>query len=619
MGKKSKAEKAPKLSKKELRKLAEKAERKAADKKAAKKRAKNAKAETVTPDEVGQEVETKKGKKKHPHLEHLDRVGELSAIVNDDTAKKSARKAAQAELDTLRAEGERLNAERDERREDLATKTNEEIDAAIKERLAKKANDPDRPGSKERLRAMQESVAADRAAREGKTITLEVADEPTPEAVDEVGEKRAKKKAAKVVEDVAAAVIAGDADGAAAIAAEGVAELAADDAKKSKKGKKAEREAEAALEAAPEFTPGASLADDGPEEFGKPSESPKRWEDDTNGLGQYKVARPSDGKVVGYTRVTTYIDALEDKTQLTKWKMRVLLEGVAAAEELAAIGQRSDSPTATIRDLAHRRDVAIAKGRKADRKGKLVPGQLATITDGAWSDFKRAMNDLADELFEIGGGREKAQKGTDLHALVDLYDAEGIDAVGAKLEAGEIAPADLADVEAYGRAVDALGLKVVHAEQVIVNDELKVAGRLDRVFLGKLPAIVDPKTGEELRPADTRAKRYVGDLKTGNVEYSPGKIAQQIRAYAEGQAYDPDTQERSSHGANRTTGILIHLPAGSAKATIHLVDLGIGGHGNKIVGEVRAFRNTGKKAIDLKTDLVELATAAAASDVGSDD
>lgn len=610
MGKKSKAEKkAPKLSKKELKKLAEKAAkaeaRAAAEKKAAKK-------------------SSKKGGEKHPHIAHLDRVGELSAIVNDDTAKKSARKAAQAELDALRAEGERLNAERDERREDLATKTNEEIDAAIKARLEKKAED--RPGSKERLRALQESVAADHGAKV-KALQAELAADETPaQPVDEVAAKREKKKAKKVVEEVAAAVIAGDDEAAAAAAAAGVAELAADEAKAEKKGKKAQREAAAALEAAggsDDDVQSDAVREVVEEEFGKPSESPKRWEDDTNGLGQYKVARPSDGKVVGYTRVTTYIDALEDKTQLTKWKMRVLLEGVAAAEELAAIGERSDSPTATIRDLAHRRDVAIAKGRKADRKGKLVPGQLATITDGAWSDFKRAMNDLADELFEIGGGREKAQKGTDLHALVDLYDSEGIDAVGAKLEAGEIAPADLADVEAYGRAVNALGLKVVHAEQVIVNDELKVAGRLDRVFLGKLPAIVDPKTGEELRPADTRAKRYVGDLKTGNVEYSPGKIAQQIRAYAEGQAYDPDTQERSSHGANRTTGILIHLPAGSAKATIHLVDLGMGGQGNKIVAEVRAFRNSGKKAIDLKTDLVELATAAseaeAADGVGGGD
>lgn len=590
MSKKHKAEKAEKLSKKELRKLAEKAERKAAEKKAAKKRAKNAKAETVTPDEVGQDVaeSKKKGKKKHPHLEHLDRVGELTAIVNDPDAKKKARKAAEAELAKLREEGQaRIDAKDAER---TAEQTTEEIDAAIRERLsAKRAaradeNAADKPGSPERLRQLQQDVAD---ANDWKGPREVEADRAAAEQVDEVAEKRAKKAAKKTVEEVGAAIVAGDVEAAQEAAEQGVAEV------------------KAALE--------------GDEEFGKPSESPKRWEDDTNGNGQYKVARPTDGKVVGYTRVTTYIDALEDKTMLTKWKMRVLLEGVAAAEELAATaekGQRIDSPTATIRDLAHRRDVAIAKARKADRKGKLVPGQLATITEGAWSDFKRAMDQLADELFEIGGGREKATKGTDLHALVDLYDSEGIDAVGAKLEAGEITPSDLADVEAYARATKALGLKVVAAEQVVVNDELKVAGRLDRVFLAKLPAIHDPKTGEEIRPADTRAKRYVGDLKTGNVEYSIGKIAQQIRAYAEGQAYDPETHERTSHGANRTTGILIHLPAGSAKATIHVVDLGVGGQGNKIVGEVRAFRNSGKKAIDTKIDLVELATATAAENVG---
>lgn len=598
MGKKHKAEKAEKLSKKELRKLAEKAERKAAEKKAAKKRAKNAKAETVTPDEVGQDVaeSKKKGKKKHPHLEHLDRVAELSAIVNDPDAKKKARKAAEAELAKLREEGQaRIDAKDAERN---GEQTTEEIDAAIRERLSAKraarADEAaaDKPGSPERLRQLQQDVADENNWKGPREVEADRAAAADAEPVDEVSAKREKKAAAKkaakkTVEEVGAAIVAGDVEAAQEAAEQGVAEV------------------KAALE--------------GDEEFGKPSESPKRWEDDTNGNGQYKVARPTDGKVIGYTRVTTYIDALEDKTMLTKWKMRVLLEGVAAAEELAATaekGQRVDSPTATIRDLAHRRDVAIAKARKADRKGKLVPGQLATITEGAWSDFKRAMDALADELFEIGGGREKATKGTDLHALVDLYDSEGIDAVGAKLEAGEITPSDLADVEAYARATKALGLKVVAAEQVVVNDELKVAGRLDRVFLAKLPAIHDPKTGEEIRPADTRAKRYVGDLKTGNVEYSIGKIAQQIRAYAEGQAYDPDTHERSSHGANRTTGLLIHLPAGSGRATIHVVDLGVGGQGNKIVGEVRAFRNSGKKAIDTKVDLVELVAATASETVG---
>src|SRR5690606_24646148 len=112
---------------------------------------------------------------------------------------------------------------------------------------------------------------------------------------------------------------------------------------------------------------------------------------ETNGLGQYKVKRPSDGKMVGYTRTTTYIAVLEDTSALTKWKMRILLEGVAAAEQPDADG-KSDPVTARVRDLVHNRDVAIAKARKADRKNKLHPGQLATLVDGAWGDFKKALD-----------------------------------------------------------------------------------------------------------------------------------------------------------------------------------------------------------------------------------
>jgi hypothetical protein len=64
------------------------------------------------------------------------------------------------------------------------------------------------------------------------------------------------------------------------------------------------------------------------EDFAAPSEAPK-GDFERNGNGQYKVKRPSDGKVVGYTRATTYIDCLEDKRALHKWTKRLLLEGVA--------------------------------------------------------------------------------------------------------------------------------------------------------------------------------------------------------------------------------------------------------------------------------------------------
>lgn len=334
-------------------------------------------------------------------------------------------------------------------------------------------------------------------------------------------------------------------------------------------------------------------------EFFSPSDAPVT-DYPTNGLNQYVVKRKSDGKEVGYTRVTTYIACLEDTSMLTEWKMRLLLEGVAAAETPDENG-KAEPVTARVRDLVHRRDLAIAKARKADRKGKLVTGQLATLVDAAYSDFKKAMNALVDELFELGGGREAATKGTDLHALTEVYDTQGIAEVNRMLDDGEITPADFADIEAYGRVMSALGGKITAMEQTVVNHDLKVAGRLDRVILVKLPEIRNAK-GEIVYAGDTRARRYVLDVKTGRIDFGQGKIAQQLRMYADAEAYDLETQETSSHGANRTHGLLLHLPAGSAQAHLYVVDLGTGAIGNKLAGEVRAFRNTGKRAYDLTAD-----------------
>lgn len=343
------------------------------------------------------------------------------------------------------------------------------------------------------------------------------------------------------------------------------------------------------------FAAGESVAADiaVPSDAGRP-------DFETNGNGQYKIKRPSDGKMVGYTRVTTYIACLEDTTKLTEWKLRILLEGVAAAEE----GAERESVTGRIRELAHVRDVAIAKARKADRKGKLAIGDLAALVDRAVGDFKRSMNALADELFELGGGRDAATKGTDIHGLTEIYDREGIDRVGEMLTDGEITPADMADVEAYAAAMKKLGATIIEQERVIVNDELKVAGRLDRVVMVKLPALHDPKTGEIIRPAEARARRRVLDIKTGRIDYSVGKLAQQIEMYAGATGYDLETHEREDLKLDRTLGLVLHLPAGSGSAKVHVVDLVAGRKGNRLAGEVRAWRNEGKRAVDLDIDVL---------------
>jgi hypothetical protein len=327
------------------------------------------------------------------------------------------------------------------------------------------------------------------------------------------------------------------------------------------------------------------------EVFAKPSEAP-RDDFEVNGNGQYKIKRLSDGKIVGYTRATTYISNLEDRSNLEKWKLRMLLEGVAINDHPDDNGRIDDPTVARMRDLIHNRDLAIAKARKADRKGKLGVGELATYVEGAWSDFKKAVNALAEELLEVGGVHEKAQKGTDIHALTELYDREGIDAVGQLLTDGKITPADLADVEAYADAIKRAGIRIIPEliEQTIVVEELKVAGRLDRVVMAKLPGM-------------QRATRMVLDIKTGRVDLGAGKIAQQLELYSRGEGYDLNTHERTDLKLSRTKALLLHLPAGTAQATVHVVDLTLGRKGNALSGQVREWRNEGKRAIDLKTDL----------------
>lgn len=336
----------------------------------------------------------------------------------------------------------------------------------------------------------------------------------------------------------------------------------------------------------PERTPLADVSD---ETIALPSDAPKVLEQ--NGNGQYKIKRPTDGRIVGYTRATTYIDNLEDKSAIEKWKARTILEGLAVVEV-----EQERVVLADVRDHLHRRDVAIAKAHKADRKGKLKPGQLGDLIADAEREWKKAAESIAEDMLQAGGAHAKREKGTDLHALCEVADLKGIAAVEAKVEAGEATPADLADVKAYLAACEKAGLKVVEVETVVVNDELKVAGRLDRVVMYK-------------RPGSARAGKVVGDVKTGRVDYSAGKIAQQIRLYATGERYDLDTHERTPLGVSKTLGLLIHLPAGKAECTIYEVDLTLGAKGVKLSGDVRAWRSEGKRAFDLKAPIAHVALA----------
>lgn len=572
------------------------------------------------------------GKKKDAAEKAAKKIAKLEAFIADKSNPKSERKAAKAKLQALvnavdaqyqreTAAGVLAEAESPDAldAQGVEPPTPEEINAAADAVLA----DPESSaGARDKAEKAKERAAK---LEKAKAAAAGPIDEPQPEPVDDaavsarIQAKRALRKAGLLTEDKSgAATVDPDAvprDDKALVDAYNLVigtvtshYLTSDDERAAIDARIAPPKPDAAepAEAADSETAEPDEIDDPAPEperdaeppaepaFAAPSEAPATFS--TNGLGQYIVKRPSDGKLVGYTRVTTYIDNLDDKSALTLWKLRIALEGLARNEIEVGTAETTDAVPehllATVREAIHRRDHAIAKARKADRKGRLAAGELGPLIEEAWRVFKKAANAVAEQALELGGVADKADLGTRLHELTELYDAKGIDALAALLEAGEITPADFADIEAYGIALDRAGVKVLANEVQVVNHDLKVAGRLDKIVMAKAT------------PDAQRATKMIADVKTGSVEYAPGKIAQQLALYASSEVYDPATHESTRLGASKTVALLIHLPAGQARCSIYRVDLTTGRRGVALSGEVRRWRSESKRlAVDFKTDL----------------
>jgi hypothetical protein len=178
-------------------------------------------------------------------------------------------------------------------------------------------------------------------------------------------------------------------------------------------------------------------------------------------------------------------------------------------------------------------------------------------------DDKAEMNRIVKDAMEAANSSRAANLGTALHGLTELVDA------GASLDS--IPDEHRADMDAYLEATK--DLMHTWVETLTVNDEYKVAGTPDRI--STLP------TGQ----------RVIFDLKTGEIQYSIGKIAMQLAMYAHSHIYNLDTHERTQHNADRTIGIVAHLPAGTGKCELVEVDLVAGWEAVQLAREVRAWRS----------------------------
>jgi hypothetical protein len=629
------AELSAKLAKAE-RKAAAKAEAKSKSKADAKRKA-HAKAQKkgkVKASGPTESVDSSESTDKHPALKHLDRVAELMATKADKTKSKSERREAEIELEQLRTEGAARIAAKDAAEGKAPVdKTESPLDAEtlkIKARVAAKVQarnvgiDIDGVDLHD---AAAVKTANKALAKAGIDLVLEVRDikgarmpdaEPGETEVD-YQQRKLKAKNDKATEAKLAKAVAAVGEAVEAVEAQ-VAE-------------------QVETESGREFAVGAPKTDE-PLEVGdadEPEAPPIALSDDGK---RYLITRP-DGTEAPYTRATTYIDGLEHTGALDAWKLRTLLEGIVVDTE-ATLAERDHAASLVgqVTAAVHERDVATRKLDKADRKGKLEVGERGLVEAKISQAFKAVVDDIAEQALDLGGAHAKANKGTDLHALTEVADEHGIEHIRMLAEAGTITPADLADIEAYVAAMARAGLKVIETEAVVVHDDLGVAGTLDRVVQAP---------GKLLGRA--RGAKVVADIKTGNMTYSIGKTSMQVTVYATAKGYEhgkpdrrdlgvlkpttakhpgkaPLKKERplkrdgaeamalyearveayetalASYNAKRGLGLLIHLPQGEARCTIHLIDLNVGAAGLEVVKAVRAWRNEGKRGIDLKADLV---------------
>lgn len=260
-----------------------------------------------------------------------------------------------------------------------------------------------------------------------------------------------------------------------------------------------------------------------------------------------------------HTRVTTFVDVLEDKSAIATWGKRMVLVGTARQPALL------------------------------DHAGGLDP---------ATPDGKRKLDGIAERAAKIGGAEDKADKGTQLHTLSEYVDRNE--------PLPRCSEADLADMAAYHLAT--IDLDVLHIEQLVAIEQIDAAGTPDRICFF-----------DGLDPDGNPAGNLITDLKTGNVEYGALKMAMQLATYSRGRFYDhtvfPAPRRADDEKAwqkwrktvftadeaakaytdlpsvNQRWGLIIHLPAGTGTCAVWWIDLALGWEAVGVASQVRELRS----------------------------
>lgn len=289
----------------------------------------------------------------------------------------------------------------------------------------------------------------------------------------------------------------------------------------------------------------------GAEDLEREHQAPPDYE---RGAGGEPLITMPDGKRERYARTSSLGDTLDEKSGLANWKTTKAMEG-----------------------LAH--DDALIARVKA-----------ATPYEENRSEWPR----LREDAINAGRGSWKADIGTAVHKMSERWEADETYDPGAPYTA---------PLEAYSVGLAELGLVSQMMEVQIVNDDLRIAGTVDRVYELTKPLIAPDDT--VLRPGEL----VIGDLKTGSsLEYSIPGYAVQLAGYASGQLYDVVTNTRQpTPQINQRWAIIVHISVEEATCEFLWVDLEVGHFGARLANEVKEWRRNWRRKDGYKSTLLPVA------------
>lgn len=182
-------------------------------------------------------------------------------------------------------------------------------------------------------------------------------------------------------------------------------------------------------------------------------------------------------------------------------------------------------------------------------------------------DDKTRLDAICEQALEAAAGSKGANLGDALHEMT------------ARLDVGEdftpMPPWD-ADIKAYQELLHDAGISIIPqlVEKTVVLSDFKVAGTFDRIVMVK-------------------GRYYILDLKTGrDLSYGWLSIAVQLACYAHaGHIWDWDAgKPREMPVVDQHRALVVHLPAGTATAALHVVDIGAGWEAAKAALSVKEWR-----------------------------